>query len=345
MDTQREHPDDVAIDESGAEQVRAFRAPTMREALKKIREELGPDALIISQEAVLGGVEIHAALELPEVILESETLNTGFSVGREEGVPAQVVSVDKVAGAGLGSQASASTFAEAIAEARVDHVKGVDVPAVVTPLPRLPALQFGLGAITDLVGAYRFLGGSGVGKTSLLIKIVVEVAMHRGVEAIEVVSTDNQRLAGTEQLELACQMLGVRLTSARITNLEPTIAALPRDALILIDTTASELQKQTIAPVIGVRDVFVCSAEHSMPSMAAQRRACGQPRLTAVTHLDRPGDRTGLADWLHDTGQSLLFFGASGYVPEGLSVASQAGYTALFQPSEQDNDVEVSVKI
>lgn len=345
MDTQREHSDDGALEESGDKQVRAFKAPTMREALKLIRAELGPDALIISQEAVSGGVEIHAALEMPEVVRESERVNSRFSESLDEKAPARVIGVNEVTGAGLAPDATAPTFAEAIKEARVDHVRDVDVPSLVTPVSRLPSLDFSLDTITDLVGAYRFLGGSGVGKTSLLIKIVVEVAMHRGVDAIEVVSTDNQRLAGTEQLELACQMLGVRLTTARINNLEPTIAALPRDALILIDTTASELQKNAIVPVIGVRDVFVCSAEHSVPSMAAQRAACGEPRLTAVTHLDRPGDRVALANWLHDTDQALLFFGASGYVPEGLSVASQAGYSTLFQASEQGNDIEVSVRI
>ena len=40
--------------------VKKFTAPTSREALRKVREALGPDAVILSNRAVEGGVEILA---------------------------------------------------------------------------------------------------------------------------------------------------------------------------------------------------------------------------------------------------------------------------------------------
>lgn len=341
MEMRTEQGNDGRVDTPKENRVLVFKAPTMREAMKKIRVELGAEALILSQEAVLGGVEIHAALELPEVVQASDSLKPEaneilqtIDPEPEAATPAQL-QADLTARAPL-NRPNAQ---------QVDRSTLQNTPLPVIPTRERGALRFGLDSMSDLVGAYRLVGGSGVGKTSLLIKLVVEVAMCRGVDAIEVVSTDNQRLAGTEQLELACQMLGVRLTSASAESLDRTIAAFPRDALVLIDTTASELHQQGIAPLIGVRDVFVCSAEHSMPSMAAQRRSCGHPKFTAVTHLDRPGDRAALADWLHETGQELLFFGASGYVPEGLTVASQAGFDGFFMAVEPDSRFEVSVEI
>ena len=40
--------------------VKKFTAPTSREALRKVREALGPDAVILSNRAVDGEVEILA---------------------------------------------------------------------------------------------------------------------------------------------------------------------------------------------------------------------------------------------------------------------------------------------
>jgi flagellar biosynthesis protein FlhF len=43
--------------------VKKFSAPTTREALRQVRDVLGPDALILSNRPVPGGVEIMAVAE------------------------------------------------------------------------------------------------------------------------------------------------------------------------------------------------------------------------------------------------------------------------------------------
>ena len=44
-------------------QVKRFVAPTMRQALTKVREALGPDAVILSNRRVENGVELMTTVE------------------------------------------------------------------------------------------------------------------------------------------------------------------------------------------------------------------------------------------------------------------------------------------
>ena len=49
--------------------VRKFNGKTAGEALRKVKEELGPDALILSNRPVAGGVEITALASEDAVVL------------------------------------------------------------------------------------------------------------------------------------------------------------------------------------------------------------------------------------------------------------------------------------
>ena len=49
--------------------IKRFVAPDMRQAIRTVREELGPDAVILSNERVSGGVEIVAAIDYDESLL------------------------------------------------------------------------------------------------------------------------------------------------------------------------------------------------------------------------------------------------------------------------------------
>ncbi|KPK39046.1 MAG: hypothetical protein AMJ69_06820 [Gammaproteobacteria bacterium SG8_47] len=50
-------------------QIKRFFAPDMRQAIRLVREEIGPDAVILSNERVAGGVEIVAATDYDEAQL------------------------------------------------------------------------------------------------------------------------------------------------------------------------------------------------------------------------------------------------------------------------------------
>ena len=66
--------------------VRKFIAATAREALHKVKELLGPDAIILSNRAIPGGVEIMAVASvememiLPKPVKEKAPLNDDYTV-------------------------------------------------------------------------------------------------------------------------------------------------------------------------------------------------------------------------------------------------------------------------
>jgi len=53
--------------------VKRFFAPDMRQAIQKVREDQGPDAVILSNRQVEGGIEIIAALDYDESLLEAQS--------------------------------------------------------------------------------------------------------------------------------------------------------------------------------------------------------------------------------------------------------------------------------
>jgi flagellar biosynthesis protein FlhF len=66
--------------------IKRFVAPTMREALAQVREEQGPDAVIISNRRCEGGIELITAVDYDETLIE-EALRRS----RPEPAPAPVV--------------------------------------------------------------------------------------------------------------------------------------------------------------------------------------------------------------------------------------------------------------
>ncbi len=50
--------------------IKRYFAPTIRQAINKVREEQGPDAVILSNQRVNGGVEIVAAVDFDETMLD-----------------------------------------------------------------------------------------------------------------------------------------------------------------------------------------------------------------------------------------------------------------------------------
>ncbi|MFO0453991.1 MAG: flagellar biosynthesis protein FlhF, partial [Pseudomonadota bacterium] len=56
--------------------IKRFLAGSMREALARVREELGPDAVIISNRRVDAGIELITAVDYDEALVE-EALKRG----------------------------------------------------------------------------------------------------------------------------------------------------------------------------------------------------------------------------------------------------------------------------
>jgi len=72
--------------------VKRFFAPDMRQAIQKVREDQGPDAVILSNRQVDGGIEIIAALDYDESIASAAT----ETQSKSEPAPVEVAAESKV---------------------------------------------------------------------------------------------------------------------------------------------------------------------------------------------------------------------------------------------------------
>ena len=68
--------------------VKRFFAPDMRRAIKQVRDTLGADAVILSNQQVEGGIEIIAAVDYDEGLLAPATTSSSPATAGGTGVPA-----------------------------------------------------------------------------------------------------------------------------------------------------------------------------------------------------------------------------------------------------------------
>lgn len=68
--------------------IKRFFAPDIRQAIRKVREEQGPDAVILSNTRVKGGVEIVAAVDYDEALFNSQSGESADGPQAPEPVPA-----------------------------------------------------------------------------------------------------------------------------------------------------------------------------------------------------------------------------------------------------------------
>ncbi len=326
--------------------VHTFSAFSMREALAEVRNKLGHDALILDQQRLGRRFVVRACLELPE-----EGVDPAVHVDVPSGAPAQAeVSppytghVGESASTGV-PVAETSTVAGSPRSSTSVQMTAADLapPRVKTP-GQLQALvghlRYAGKEVSTLRGAYRFVGASGVGKTSLLMKLLVEWCIHNGSAQVLVVSTDTDKLAGTEALHLTCQMLNVQMLEMSHAQLTKNLDQLLSHKLVLIDAPALEMGHITRQSVLhGVEDVMVLSALHSTAHLDKQVSSSGtySGALCAVTHLDELCEPEVFCSWLNQQDLQLAWLGTGAYVPGGIETANARALMDLVRKSMSIN--------
>ncbi len=304
--------------------VKKYTANSMREALAMVRQDLGPDALIISQERAGNKTLIFAGLEQPasngdspeNATPESSLPPSGESSSRDVGLEMDLITVREPKEVGPRESEEASA----------DQLMGLEYP-------------YQTKRLDQLEGKFRFIGASGVGKTSMLIKILVEWVMVNGPADALVVTTDNQQLAANESLHLTCELLGGEIVHDNHQTHSAATRGLPSNVrnkrLVLIDTASTELEDQAV--ILGVRDVLVVSVLHSSVSLGAQLKAIepiemnGFPPMIAVTHVDQVFDQQAFMGWLLGCSLPVAFVGSSAYLPGGIEVAAPQNVKQVFE--------------
>ena len=305
-----------------------------------VRKALGPDALILSQEAAGQGIVVTAGLE--EDLFESaeltgpddsQKMDKQKDEKQQDGKQAtplpgtgiepadEILAPDTVQISSV--EAELPNSAQKAKEVQREVNQVADTQRFQLIVPELPKLEYPLitTSLPNLRGRYRFVGASGVGKTALVIKLLSEWVLHNGAQGALVIASDDQRLAANESLLLTCQLLGVDIQQSA--DVEGQLRKNIDKDLVLVDTCAAELQAHR--PIVGLRDVVVLSALHSPVALSSQIEllSIDFPALTAITHVDQTFATEALTEWLNPRLIKPAFLGSSAYVPGGIEIASE----------------------
>jgi flagellar biosynthesis protein FlhF len=285
-----------------------FSAKTVKEALRKVRDAFGPDAVIISETRRGGMVEITASVEYPHGGAAPKVRRTGVAgeyVERMRGLGFDQAFIDAVA-----STIEPTARWETV-ERQIGRFIGV--------APR---------AVTLRRGRVRLIGPPGSGKTTSVIRLAANHVLHHGVDQIAIIGQDVNRLAGCEQLQLAAELLRVPVYEAPDErSLRAAIAETAGKALVIIDTpgiVATHRLPETIGDLAGFETFLVLPATFKATT------------LKRLVELARPLVPTGVllshVDAVDSIGEVLSicraeqlpfsWVGAGGELADGLESAS-----------------------
>jgi flagellar biosynthesis protein FlhF len=315
--------------------LKRYRGKTLKDALRAVRQDLGPNALVLSTQVVqdrgprgwLGGtvVEIAAAIErrgLPEVSEPRHTVNDPFD--RE---------VEALA-ARLGASGLEPGFARAVAESHPTEKRRTATAANLhtTLASQLESLA---APDEDFAPVEVFVGPPGAGKTTTIAKIAAQQRSRQG-RRLGLVAADGYRVGAVEQLRLYAEVIGAPLTVARsLDELDDALAVARRP--ILIDTPGrspgddvSREMFRTFGRQPGVRTHLVLPA--SLPPAHLRRTLDrfheARPSRVVITKLDEADSLAPLVGVLRESGLPISFVGTGQRVPEDLHRATPPAIAA-----------------
>lgn len=184
--------------------LKIYHAPNIGAAMAMVRDELGPDALILANRAVDGGVELTAAEEHPAPAV------TQSSSVVEPALPVRFQSAPRVS--------SIPITSSELARAGTLRWHGIPVD-LATRFARgnltqavEAALSFGLLPCNSGDAPLLLVGPPGAGKTLTTARIVTRLKMSG--QTCLVITADARRAGAAEQLAAFTRLLGLTLIAA-----------------------------------------------------------------------------------------------------------------------------------
>jgi flagellar biosynthesis protein FlhF len=283
--------------------LRNFTAPSMQEAMALVRQELGPEAIIVSSDDEAGTVRVTAALEEAEPrapqISDTDVTDQLSEALAASGVPGPLA--EKLLMASLSFEA--------------DDVLVALSGALAAVYSFMPIADQGRSRPLMLVGP------PGAGKTMAVAKLAARAVMAK--RPVNLVTADAVRAGAIEQLAAVARILHLKLqTAENAARLASLVLRAAPDALTLIDSsgvnpysTADRRELSALVAVAGAEPILVMPAGgDALDAIDIGRifRDLGCSRM-AVTRLDlthRLGSVLAAAD------AAKLAFAEAGIAPE-----------------------------
>ena len=345
-------------------EVRTFRAATMRDALRRVKQELGPDAALVGSRSLPGtgdgrGVEVTASAPSPNrsasvptparsnpyAGLDPRTAHAA-NIVREligaGGLPVAPVAEERpdfqrLVGCDV-APAAARRLIETLGEASYQAVAAV----LAEDLP----VAGGIAVDPARRHVAAFVGPTGVGKTTTLAKLAARLCLRHG-RRVGLVAADTYRIGAVEQLATYARILAVPFEVAGDAEALPTsLAKLDDCDVILIDTAGraprEDAHLSELAALLDAAAPDGTAVEaHLVLSVAAGPRALARaavrygrlrPATTVLSKLDEAEGAGAAVDLLlsHPPAPvSLLTYGQD--VPDDLCEATPANLAAACQ--------------
>jgi flagellar biosynthesis protein FlhF len=320
--------------------LKRFRQETVKDALRAVREALGPDALILSTRVVAAPgvrgwfgrrmVEVTAASERSAMSDDRQADEPATGARRGPDVPRatgelearlQAAGLDPglardVAGA-LPARRRRGATAEQIRRALVEQLSPIATPD------------------EDFLPIEVFVGPPGVGKTTTIAKLAAQQRARFG-RRLALMSADGFRVGAVEQLRLYADILSAPLSVARTPDeLATALDATKRP--LLLDTAgrspSDEVSREMLRVLNqrrGVRTHLVLAAG---TPLATARRVLdrfedARPSRVVITKLDEADSVGPLVSALRERRLPVSYLGTGQRVPEDLERATAPAIAA-----------------
>ena len=320
--------------------LKRFRGETVRDALARVREELGPDALVLSTQMVqasgwrgmMGRREVEIAAAAGSAVSEVRPAR------QEPRQPAAATVPEALSGlaARLESVGFAPEVARTIKPAAGTKLRqGATADAV-----RRAVAEWAtpLVAADDSYSAIEvFVGPPGAGKTTTVAKIAAQERARRGAR-LRLVSADGFRVGAVEQLRLYADIIGAPFAAARsAVDLDRALVA--GSGPVLVDTAGRSPKDGAARELLsvlqgarGVRTHLVVPAASSAREISRLLALHADARLARVvlTKVDEAESSAPLASVLREAGLPVSYLGVGQRVPDDLLRATPARLTAAL---------------
>ncbi len=255
--------------------IKRFSDKDSRRAMARIRAEMGPDAVILSNKNVDGQVELVAAMDFDEADIGAN-FSSGLSAAihdegvdrlRSDGDSPTLIDLQRELGnlrsmlegkllnigwrdtakrpsmeATISNKLYRLGLSRSLAGSIVDRLGGCVGGLEQNWKKALDSLQRRISvtpadSLLNTGGIVALVGSTGVGKTTTVAKLAARFALRHGSNQVGLVTTDCYRIGGQEQLEVFAKYLGIPMIVATdATQLRKAFDKLSSRKLILVDT-------------------------------------------------------------------------------------------------------------
>lgn len=299
-------------------QIKRFFASDTHKALRMVREAMGPDAVIIANHSVDGGVEIVASGDYDDSKIEILSKGSEEAVADVEAPRESNVNHDKV----IDSMRDEIHQLKNMMESQLSAMKvgqwGQQDKVRAGLFKQFSKLGLGADLITRFVAAvggekdFRsasrkalallarklittekniiqeggivvLVGPTGAGKTTTIAKLAAQFSMHHGTQDIVLVSADNRRIGAHEQLLAFGKLLGIPVLHARNQQeLDMMLSTLTDKKLVLVDSSGmGQADLSNLDQILGMSRHHK-DIEHYLVLPATMQRVAMDRILTAT---------------------------------------------------------------